>query len=586
MGETAVERGRGALETIFAQANKKDKLSGYVGKPNGSGGYTIYAPYQPGFVYVRVNETYDGSIALAINQGANLDPNVLVELERVNGVLVIRRADPIHAAQVYGAGAAQANVPPVQQPAAGYSVAEGGELTLIGTNGAALGGLIVRITPYLHRGGAWEGTTTITLTPTATSAMRAWVCVGINTKTNTITQTLTTNRGVGFGTPPRSDLQAVIAANPDVDYRAAVNLANGETSIDAEDIIDLRSYGDTKPKSNYSATAAPTVNDDSADGYGVGSLWIDVTGDDVYMCVDATAGAAVWNGLNSGGGSGAFTGDVLPSTCEARLTLETGVAISTTDQTAKTTVYLTPYRGNVIALYDGASAWEGHALTEISLSLSGFTADTNYDIFVYDNAGTLTLEAVAWTNATTRATALSTQNGVWVKSSATTRRYVGTIRTTASTGQCEDSVAKRFVWNAQHRVHRKLKITDTTNSWTYNSATWRSWNNSSANRVGIVVGLNEEIVQLDFRAIAQNSSNAVFSIGIGLDSTSSNSADVFPANSTVQGSSFSAAFIGYVGVGYHYLQLLESGNALGTTTFYGDGGSSVIQSGAFGSVLM
>ena len=80
----------------------------------------------------------------------------------------------------------------------------------------------------------------------------------------------------------------------------------------------------------------------------------------------------------------------MSSTCEGRLTLESGVAVSTTNQTAKTTVYFTPYIGTNISLYDG-SDWDIFTFGELSLSISGYTADTNYDIFVYDNSGTLTL---------------------------------------------------------------------------------------------------------------------------------------------------------------------------------------------------
>jgi hypothetical protein len=44
----------------------------------------------------------------------------------------------------------------------------------------------------------------------------------------------------------------------------------------------------------YAKTAAPTVNDDSADGYTVGSRWIDTTNDRMYTAVDVTPGAAIW----------------------------------------------------------------------------------------------------------------------------------------------------------------------------------------------------------------------------------------------------------------------------------------------------
>ena len=49
-----------------------------------------------------------------------------------------------------------------------------------------------------------------------------------------------------------------------------------------------------RPLSNYAATTAPTVNDDEGDGYDVGSRWIDTSALLAYVCLDPSAGAAVW----------------------------------------------------------------------------------------------------------------------------------------------------------------------------------------------------------------------------------------------------------------------------------------------------
>lgn len=46
------------------------------------------------------------------------------------------------------------------------------------------------------------------------------------------------------------------------------------------------------------ATTAPTAGDDVNDGYAVGSLWVDVTNDILYVCVDSTATAAIWQRYN------------------------------------------------------------------------------------------------------------------------------------------------------------------------------------------------------------------------------------------------------------------------------------------------
>jgi hypothetical protein len=55
-------------------------------------------------------------------------------------------------------------------------------------------------------------------------------------------------------------------------------------------------------------TTNPTVNDDSGDGYGAGSIWLNTNADIIWICIAATAGAAVWRpvtavGLGGGGGT-------------------------------------------------------------------------------------------------------------------------------------------------------------------------------------------------------------------------------------------------------------------------------------------
>ncbi len=58
-------------------------------------------------------------------------------------------------------------------------------------------------------------------------------------------------------------------------------------------------------KVNLTATTAPGVNDDSGSGYAVGSRWLDVSADKEYVCLDASAGAAVWpetTAVGAGGG--------------------------------------------------------------------------------------------------------------------------------------------------------------------------------------------------------------------------------------------------------------------------------------------
>lgn len=55
-------------------------------------------------------------------------------------------------------------------------------------------------------------------------------------------------------------------------------------------------------------TTDPTTGDDSGDGYAIGSVWINTTSDEAFICCDATVGAAVWKSLTAGGAGAAEPG--------------------------------------------------------------------------------------------------------------------------------------------------------------------------------------------------------------------------------------------------------------------------------------
>jgi len=282
--------------------------------------------------------------------------------------------------------------------------------------------------------------------------------------------------------------------------------------------------------------------------------------------------------------------NMFPVTFEARLTTETGVPISTADRTAQGTIYVTPINSGRVCLYDG-TRWKMYVLTEKSLALSALTTDKNYDVFLYDNAGTLTVElSAAWSSDTARTDALTTQDGILVKSGSTTRRYVGTIRTTSTT-TTEDSLAKRFVWNMYNRTRKAMKRTETTDGWTYDTGTFRQANAATANQLDYVCGVADVLVEATVRASwAANPAVAVVSnatpyervVGVGVDSTTTSSAQVANVSHgmtddntntlNIAAGAPTAEYRGYPGLGRHKLVWLERGGGGEdeTTLWFGD----------------
>jgi len=270
---------------------------------------------------------------------------------------------------------------------------------------------------------------------------------------------------------------------------------------------------------------------------------------------------------------GAMAGNAISHLANGRPTLVSGSAVPAADQTAKTTVYYTPFRGDRIALYDGSN-WGLVTFTEKSVAVPA-TTSTPFDIFGYISGGTLALETVNWTNDTTRATALVVQNGVLVKSGDATRRYLGTGRTTSVSGQCEDSAAKRFLWSYNNRVKRALRKAESTSTWTYGTATWRRVNgNGSDNMVEFIVGVAEDALSFQASGIVSNDTATVRGAytGIGIDSntTPSGTQGFAAVTNTVAGQMSARHEYAYLTPGYHYAAALEIGAGADTQTFSGN----------------
>ena len=292
---------------------------------------------------------------------------------------------------------------------------------------------------------------------------------------------------------------------------------------------------------------------------------------------------------------------------QGRLTLVTGVPVMTSAQTGKTTLYYTPYVGALIPIYNG-TAW---TLAQMSSDLSNVTTNSatgnagpaavttnsNYDLFIWSNSGTLTLtRGPAWTSDTARGTGAGTtqiamQNGIWTNAVAITNgpsanqgTYVGTVRSDGSSqlnwqpggAAVGGTAALLNVWNAYNRVDMRGLVQDTTANWSYTTATWRAADNSNGNRVSFVMGTQEDTFEAQYIAVTYNSSTGQPLNGVNFDSTSATPTGLlgnyYGASTGVTAPIVANATL--QGLGFHYAQAMEYSQAVGTTTWYGQSGAT------------
>jgi hypothetical protein len=122
-----------------------------------------------------------------------------------------------------------------------------------------------------------------------------------------------------------------------------------------------------------------------------------------------------------------------------RLSLSSTSAVPDSNQLNSTNLFLHPWNGNEIALYDtDALSWTTVAgfsnITLFSLAACS-SPNTNYDVYLYNDgtpsAPLLNVEFVPWAGNNTPPTRLI-QNGIACKANSPSRRFVGVVRTTSA----------------------------------------------------------------------------------------------------------------------------------------------------------
>jgi hypothetical protein len=378
-------------------------------------------------------------------------------------------------------------------------------------------------------------------------------------------------------------------------------LVRDDTEALPENQIKRAALATVVPLKWTGKTTAPTVNDDSGDGYAVGDRWIDETNNKEYVALDVTLGAAVWIETTGAGGSGG-------GPYGGRLSLVTGTPIMTTTQSAKTTVYWTPYNGQSLPIYDGTTMSVtdiggelSQATTDNTKSPAAVAANKNYDMFVWNDAGTYRCtRGPAWSSDTARGTGASTTELERVKGvmlnkvditngpAANRGTYVGSVRSNGSSqidyifaGAAVGGTAGIIgVWNMYNRVDVKMSVHDTTSSWTWSSATVGAMDPGATgsglnNRISYLVGLGEDSIDLSMfmrgRTAAVNGSN--FSYGIGIDVTNALSAtcNVIALSTTAVEGAPTCQKMVQDQLGFHFAQMCQAGDGTNTSSAYGAG---------------
>lgn len=286
----------------------------------------------------------------------------------------------------------------------------------------------------------------------------------------------------------------------------------------------------------------------------------------------------------------------LTSVPQGRLTLTSATPVLAASVIAATTVYYTPYTGQLCPVWDGIQ-FNSKIFAELSLTLNAsHVLSSIYDVYLINDsvAGVIIVTGPAWSNiaigtGSRSGTAdLTRLKGILVNAASMTARngattytvagsqgtYLGSIYMDGTAGQVSCLLAygqsrKWGVWNAYNRVTTIIKCGDPTASWVTVNPTFRPQNNNTANKITLFCGLPEENFHIIYKHNATNNiANA--ETGIGYNSITASSGAVSYA-----GNSY-AEYHPVPFIGIQDVTALEGQITAGAVTYSGGEGNMIL----------
>jgi Collagen triple helix repeat (20 copies) len=291
-----------------------------------------------------------------------------------------------------------------------------------------------------------------------------------------------------------------------------------------------------------------------------------------------------------------------------RLTLTASTPALTANVSGATAVRYTPYVNSYVILNTGSGYPLAvpfttdivNTLTDTSKNPAAALASKIYDLFVWNDAGTLRLtRGPPWTSDTARGTgagttelAKTTSGALLVNANAITNgpaaqagTYLGSFRTNASAtidfsfgGSGAGGVAGLVsVWNYYNRLPIACSMLDSTASWALPLNANRPLNNSTNNRASFLQGVLEHSMRWNLNARMDGTGSFTQTM-IALNGTTS--AARLQGELLVFGGTFAAGISGIlhppalVNPGWQFLQAVEVAGAAGSPAIVGSPSTS------------